>query len=198
MNTKRYMIIAALILVAGLAAIAPAQSKADLEINPPQPIDNSITLQLNAVEVSDGVVGLDPRYQKSETIFGYAFLGRTTGELPGSFMFSMNCFPAAFTPGELNEITGGVWTLPVYARPFKGLNNVYMGSLYGNLVGGNMQWDKEGNAGVFFTFNVDGGTQTWDGAQGYGTFKGLLTRNEKGTSTLSGELNITYLSVTKY
>ncbi|MGH9874757.1 MAG: hypothetical protein ACRD9S_20065, partial [Pyrinomonadaceae bacterium] len=178
MNTsKRVMIIAAFILIACLAASADAQRKTALQVNniaPPQPIGESVTMTLNAIEVSDGVVGLDGRDgggagvypNPGETIFGYGFLGRTTGDLPGSFMFSMNCTPAVFTPGESNEITGGMWTLPVYAQALKGLNTVYMGSLYGKSVSGKMGWDKDGNAAVYVNLTIEGGTQNWAGVTG--------------------------------
>lgn len=207
MNTsKRLMIIAAFILIAGLAASAGAQRRSALQVKdiaPPQPIDQTVTMKLNAIEVSDGVVGFTPgfvgpgepgdRFPKQiESIFGYAFLGRTSGDLPGSFMFSMNCTPAVFTPGESNEITGGMWTLPVYARPFKGLDTVYMGSLYGKPVSGKMGWDKEGNAEVYVNLTIEGGTQNWAGVKGYGTFEGTMTTSGKGGTTLTGVLTLTY------
>lgn len=191
MNTKRWsMITAAFILVVGLGTGAAAQRKSSqISISPPQPIEQTVTLNLNAVEVSDGMVALDPKF--GETVFGYGFLGRTTGELPGSFMFSMNCAPAVFTPGGANDITGGSWTLPVYMLAIRG---GYAGSLYGTVVNGTMNWSKDGLADVFMTFNVDGGTQVWKGVTGYGTFAGTVT-NEKGTTTMSGVLTITYTSV---
>lgn len=204
MNTKRLLMTAAFILVVGLGASATAQRKTSLQdfIIPPQPIETSVTMELNSVEVTDGSVALDPK--RGDTMFGYGFLGRTSGDLPGSFMFSMNCFPSFFAPGESNEITGGMWTLPVYMRPFKGLNTTYMGSLFGTLVKGSMDWDKTvdcstsglctGSALVYFELNVTGGTQNWAGATGYGTFKGTLTQNEKTGTTLNGWLTISYVS----
>ncbi len=192
MNTKHFMIIAALILVAGLGANAAAQRKTNLEgsVNGPISVDTTVTLKLHAVEVTDGLIGVDPN--KGETMFGYGFLGRTSGDLPGSFTFSMNCFPAVFVPGEANEITGGMWTFPVYMRPSKDEDTVYMGSFYGSLVDGKMRWDKVGNAEVHLVFNVDGSTQTWDSVTGYGFFEGTMTQDEKGSSRLDGELTIIY------
>ena len=192
MNLKRLLITAAFILVAGLGAGTAAQSKINLQdgIAPPIPFETTISMELNAIEVTDGLVALDPK--RGDTMFGYGFLGRTSSELPGSFMLSMNCFPAVFLPGEGNEITGGMWTLPVYMSPPKGFNTVYMGSFYGTVGGGKMGWDKEGNATVFMTFNVDGGTQTWNGVTGSGFFEGTLTETGKGPATLTGKLTITY------
>ena len=198
MNTKRLFITAAFILVVGLGTSVTAQRKTSLQagITPPQPVDTTVTLELNSVEVTDGTIAFDPK--RGDSMFGYGFLGRTSGDLPGSFMFSMNCFPSFFAPGGTNEITGGMWTLPVYMTPFKGLNTTYMGSLYGTLVNGSMDWDKTGTAQVFFAFNVDGGTQNWAGVKGYGTFKGTLSENEKTGTTMSGWLTITYASNTLY
>jgi hypothetical protein len=191
MNTsKRIMIAAAFVLLAGLCASAAAQ----VEIGP-IPMDTTVTMKLNAVEVSDGVVGLDPKF--GETMFGYSFLGQTTEGLPGSFMFSMNCAPAVFTPGESNAISGGAWTLPVYMRPFRSLSNVYVGSLYGGIVDGTMGWAKDGTADIYMTFNVAGGTDTFGGATGKGTFQGTIKVDENGEKTVSGELTITYAFVTR-
>ena len=194
MNTKRFLITAAFILVVGLVASATAQTSEQVGISPPQPIDTTVTMELNSVEVTDGIIALDPK--RGDSMFGYGFLGRTSGDLPGSFMFSMNCFPSFFEPGGTNEITGGMWTLPVYTRPYKGLDTTYMGSLFGTVVNGSMDWDKTGTALVFFTFNVDGGTENWAGVKGYGTFKGTLIENEKTGTTLSGWVTITYGSNT--
>jgi hypothetical protein len=195
-SSKRILIATALVLLAGLGTGTTAQSKADLRVSNivPIPVETTVTLKVNAIEINDGVVGVDPRF--GETVFGYNLLGLTSGELPGSFMLSMNCAPAIFTPGGSNQIAGGAWSLPVYMRPLKGLNIAYMGSLYGTIVNGKMDWDKLGNADIYMTFSVDGGTQTWDRAKGTGTFQGTLTADEKGTSTLRGELTITYALAT--
>ena len=49
---------------------------------PPEPIVG--VTKVNAIEVTDGVVGYDSQ-TKQETAFGYSYLGRTTGSYPGSF-----------------------------------------------------------------------------------------------------------------
>lgn len=187
MRTSKLLIFAAAFaLVAVLSMSAMAQTTMDQEgfRMPPEPIVPSV--HLDAIEVTDGVVGFDSQ-TKLETAFGYSFLGRTTGSMPGSFTLSMNCAPAIPMPGETTEMTGGSWTLPVYIKEAKG---GYAGSLYGNIAKGSMNWDKTGtSANVYLVLNVNGGTQTWDGAQGYATFVGTLLVNEKTQETsLSGDL----------
>lgn len=182
--SKLFIFAAAFALVAVLSMSAMAQATIDYERMPPEPIAPSV--HVDAIEVTDGVVGFDNQ-TKLETAFGYSFLGRTTGSMPGSFTMSMNCAPAIPMLGETNEMTGGSWTLPVYIMEAK---DGYAGSLYGTIAKGSMNWDKTGtNANVYIVLNVDGGTQTWDGARGYATFVGTLVVDEKTQETsLSGDL----------
>jgi len=179
---KRILLALAFVLVAGLCTGAMAQVNRD----PILPF-----VKVNAIEITDGTVGLDNEAKK-ETAFGYSFLGQTTGSFPGSFTLSMNCTPATPTPGDISELTGGAWTLPVYMMGMKGSNG-YAGSLYGTIAKGSMNWDKTGaSADVYIVLNVDGGTQSWNGVQGYATFVGTLSVDEKTQkTTLSGELVFT-------
>lgn len=189
---KTFLLAMALVLMAGLGAGAMGQGKTgSVQGSPPEPIEPSA--HVNAIEVTDGVVGFD--LAKSETAFGYAFLGRTTGSLPGSFTLSMNCTPAAPLPGETSEMTGGSWTLPVYMTNLKG-GSGYAGSLYGTIANGSMNWEKSGSgANVYAVLNIDGGTQTWDGAQGFATFVGTIFVDEKTQKTmLTGDLVFTITS----
>jgi hypothetical protein len=184
-NTSKYiLIVTTLILLGSLYTSAAAQT-----IGPPVAGETTVNLKLSAVESSDGILGFDPKV--GETMFGYGFLGQTTGDFPGSFTFSMNCAPAFFVAGQTNSITGGSWSLPVYMQPPKGFNVVYVGSLYGQIVEGKMAWEKESTL-VSLAFNVEGGTQTWAGVKGHGSFQGSLVKDEKGATTLNGELTITY------
>ena len=196
-TSKHLLFAAAFVLLAGLCFGAMAQGKMDPQGSalrlPPEPILPIV--KVNAIEITDGTIGLDNQTKK-ETAFGHSFLGRTTGSLPGSLTLSMNCTPATPIPGVTTELTGGAWTLPVYMTGIKG-GTGYAGSLYGTIANGKMNWDKTGtNADIYFVLNVDGGTQSWDGVQGYATFVGTLFVDEKTQKTmLSGDLVFNIISV---
>jgi hypothetical protein len=198
MKTDRlFLLAAAFVLLASLGAGVMAQGKMDPKGSafrlPPEPILPIV--KVNAIEITDGTIGLDNQ-TKRETAFGYSFLGRTTGSLPGSFTVFMNCTPATPIPGGTSELTGGAWTLPVYMTSIEG-GAAYAGSLYGTIAKGTMNWDKTGtNGDVYFVLNVDGGTQSWDGVEGYATFVGTLLVDEKTQKTmLSGDLVFNIISV---
>ena len=191
-TSKHLLLVAAFVLLASLGS-AMAQGKMNqtgTAILPPEPILPIV--HVNAIEVTDGTIGYDGQ-TKSETMFGYSFLGRTSGSFPGSFTLSMNCTPAIPKPGESSGLTGGAWTLPVYMTTSLRSGASYAGSFYGTIADGKMHWDKTGtNAEVYFVLNVDGGTQTWDGASGYAIFTGILFHDEKTQkTTLSGDLVFT-------
>jgi hypothetical protein len=188
-TSKLFIFAAAFALVAVLSVSAMAQRTMRQEGSafrlPPEPINPVV--KVSAIEVTDGTVGMDAR-SKTETMFGYSFLGRTTGSLPGSFTLSMNCAPAIAVPEGTTELTGGSWTLPVYMLGLKSTG--YAGSLYGTISKGEMNWDKTGtNAYVYIVLNVDGGTQNYDGVSGYATFAGTLFVDEKTQkTTLTGDM----------
>ena len=184
MNPHKQIAFAA-VLICVLSAAAVAQ-----KIVRPTPIETTVSVKVEAVEVSDGVLVFDPNY--GESMFGYSFTGEATGDLTGAPMFSMNCFPAQFIAGETNKVTSGSWALPVYMKPYKGLNVVYVGSLFGQLVDGTMTWDKLGTtANITVKITIDDGTGTYAGVSGRGVFQGTLIEGEKVT-TLSGLLTLTY------
>lgn len=191
-KNKWSLITAALVLVVGLAVSAAAQRASVLERGggaPPLPIETTLQIKVDALEVSDGNVGLDPTF--GETVYGYTFLGQAGGDMQGSLVFSMNCAPAIFTPGESNLVSGGTWTFPVYMKPPKGLNTIFMGSLFGKLTDGKMAWDKSEVGEVYFNLTVEGGTMTWSGAKGHGIFRGTMVETKEG-ALLNGLLTITY------
>ena len=183
-TSKNILLIAVFVLLSGLGTGTMAQSKAAAVFGlPPEPIESVTTV--NAIEVTDGTLGFSQT--KDETMFGYSFLGRTTGAFPGSFTLSMNCTPAVPMPSDKSELTGGSWTLPVYMTAVRGN---YAGSLFGTIAKGTMIWDKTGtNATMYIVLNVDGGTQSWNGYGGYATFTGTLSVDEKTQqTTLTGNL----------
>ena len=185
MKTSKYLLlVAALVLLVGLVGSAMAQGKTDSKGTsyrlPPEPIQSAVSV--SAIEITDGMLGVDSTTGK-ETAFGYSFLGQATGSLPGSFTLSMNCAPAKPIPGDVSELSGGSWTLPVYMTSIKG-GTSYAGSLYGTIAKGTMSWDKTGtNATVYIVLDVKG-TQTWEGASGYASFVGNLYVDEKTQKTM--------------
>jgi hypothetical protein len=195
MKTSKHLLLAvAFVLLAGLGAGVMAQAELDSNLwQPPRPIVPIV--EVTAIEVTDGTTGLDTR-TGMETAFGYIFLGRTSGAMPGSFTLSMNCTPAIPMPGETSELTGGAWTLPVYMNVLKGTTG-YAGALYGTIDKGTMNWDRAGTtANVYMVLKVDGGTQSWDNVSGYATFVGTLFVDEvTHKTTLSGELVFNIMTV---
>lgn len=193
MKTSKYFLFAAtLVLLVGLSFSAIAQKRSSLRM-PPEPIPPGVSVI--AIEVTDGVKGMDNQTQL-DTVFGYSFLGQTTGSMPGSFTLSMNCTPATPIPGEPSELTGGSWTLPVYKTALMG-GGGYEGSLYGTIAKGTMNWDKTGTyATIYFVLNVDGGTQTWDGVGGYASFTGTLFVDKQTQKTmLTGEMVFNIITI---
>jgi hypothetical protein len=208
MNASKQLILAAaLVLLAGLCAGATAQqlkteTKTQALVSP----GDTISMRLSAIEVAEGARAFDynitpaalrPEPLMREVLFGYSFLGRTSGELPGSLNLSMNCTPATFTPEGTNEMAGGTWTLPVYnnrgllgAYYRVGVIDSYVGALYGNVTGGTIKWDKTGTVGVLdMTFEVTGGTKAFAELSGKGTIQGTMFESEKGT-TFEGVMTI--------
>lgn len=187
-TSKHFLLAAALVLLVGLSAGSFAQRKTGNQVLPPEPIDPSTFV--NAIEITDGTLGYDGQ-TKEELAFGYAFLGQTSGAFPGTFTLSMNCTPAEPIPSGTSELKSGAWTLPVYLTGVKG-GAAYVGSLYGTITKGTMNWDKTGtNSTVYFVLSVDGGTQAWDGTTGYAIFSGNMFDDEKGQTKLTGELVFT-------
>jgi hypothetical protein len=181
---KHFLLVAAFVLLVSLVASAMGQGKMDPKGSvlrlPPEPVQP--TVSVSAIEITDGIVGMDSTTGR-ETAFGYSFFGPSTGSLPGAFTLSMNCAPAKAVPGETSELTGGSWTLPVYLTSLKG-GTYYAGSLYGTIAKGSMSWDKAGtNATVYIVLDVSG-TETWKGVSGYASFVGTLYVDEKTQKTL--------------
>lgn len=189
-TSKLFRMAAVLVLLAGLSASAMAQSKTRSSFRlPPEPVGSATTVI--AIEATDGTLGYDSQ-TKEEVMFGYSFLGQTTGAFPGSFTISMNCTPPPNVSGDSitigivpppSEIKGGSWTLPVYMTSLK--TTGYAGSLYGSIATGTMNWDKTGTTAIVYAaLNVSGGTQSWEGTKGYATFTGTLFVDEKTQKTM--------------
>jgi hypothetical protein len=189
---KTKLFIAVIFLVSNLVTGAAAQSPSDSEPTVPPHTGQSVELKLRGIEISDGFVGFD-NFTGRETMFGYAFVGQTYGALPGVLTLSMNCTPAAFTPGGVNEVTGGTWTLPIYSTPSLVKQPVYLGSFYGHIATGKMGWETT-SAQMNLIFTIDGGTLKFTGATGEGTFEGTFAEPVKGEeeATIEGVFRLKY------
>ena len=187
-TSKYFIFAAALVLLMALGTVAMAQeksAKADVPFRmPPVPVNPIVNV--NAIEISGGTVDLDSETRESS--YRYRFLGRTTGSLPGSLTLFMNSSSAIPVPGDVSEFKIGAWTLPVYMTVPE--DSGYAGSLYGTVATGKMKWDNDAlTADLYLVLNVDGGTQTWEGVQGYATFVGTLTIDkDHGKTTLTGQM----------
>lgn len=202
MNTsKRFLLALTFVMLTGLYAGAMAQSRTSAFLLPPEPYSDVI--KVNAIRISEGTTGYDGQ-TKQESKFGYSFLGKTSGSLPGSFTLFMNYVTdipvprdssAIPIPGDSSALTGGAWALPVYVASTKLGGDGYAGSIYGSIASGKMSWDKAGtSAAVYIILNVDGGTKSWEGVKGSATFVGTLSIDDKGTTILNGGLSIEMIS----
>jgi len=125
--------------------------------------------------------------------YGWMCYARTTGDLPGNLTVSMN-YEGTKTPGANNSVTGGAWTLPVYApamfssaRPIR--IDGYQGLVFGSVEVGVVTWDKRGTfATVELKMLINGGTQEMAHLRGTAVLLGTVTYDEKGTGTFSGSI----------
>jgi hypothetical protein len=189
MRARKYFWLAVIcLLMTGAGADTMAQDTQD--VNPDGvPTARQTSVSVDAIQVSDGERLIDPNSQR-ETTFGLGFLGRTTGDLPGSVTFALNVTNSPETRNNVSAITGGPWTLPVYMTEVRG---GFAGSIFGTISDGVIIWDRTNNtAQVSMTLKVEGGTLAWDGATGSATFDGTLVPEDKSSRyRLRGKLSIT-------
>jgi len=184
------MITAAFVVLAGLSATASAQRKAAPKmtegiIDPRA--SQEYTLKVDSIKVSDGILAMD--YNFGDVVFGDSFLGRTSGDLAGSLMMSLNSAPTTIQ-GEEVQVVGGSWSLPVYTPDSK-FGEIYMGSIYGAISNGKISWDESGTvANLVLVFSVDNGTKNWGGAKGSADFYGTLEVQKGQPVHLSGVMTI--------
>jgi hypothetical protein len=143
------------------------------------------TDRLVGIEVSPGIVDADQNIR-----FGVAFVGQASGALPGLFAASANYSPAAPGPGVTNSVIGGFWAITVIR------NGRLAGTLYGHITGGAAVWNSTGTmATVIIELNITGGTKTFLGVTGGGTFNGILDHTpllRRRPPTITGNLNLTF------
>ncbi len=183
-TSKLILSAAAFVLLAGLS-ITNAQRPSKEQSFRPLPIEST---HFEGVKSADGMPGFD--MDKEEAAFGYTFLGQTSGAYPGSLTLSLNLTPRELKPGVENTIKSGSWTLPVYYKNES--TSEYVGSLYGTITKGTINWDDPTSAQIFLELDVAGGTEKFEGRTGSATFVGRVFVDEKTSkTTLSGDLMIT-------
>ncbi len=134
---------------------------------------------LRAVETSTGT-----RNVATNTREGATFVGTLAGTAPGQVTLAVNYTPVDPVCGGTNTITEGTFTL-VTAR----------GTLTGRVTSGTVQFDPTCAVGtVTGNLVVTGGTGQFAGAQGSGSFTGLLNHlplRFSRPATLTGAVDLT-------
>jgi hypothetical protein len=135
-------------------------------------------VSFKGLEISTG-------YEEPGEAYGWMCYAKTTGAFPGSLTMSMN-YLGTKAPGMSSYITGGSWTLPVYATTSK-LSRLgpiplesYQGVLFGTVEAGAITWGKDGNATMELKLTVQGGSQGFAGYSGSAVLYGALAYSDKG------------------
>ena len=121
---------------------------------------------------NDTVSGIElfPGFVVGEVRYGAAFVARATGDLPGYITAYINYTPPNPGPGVTNTVVGGRWALSVYQ------GGEFKGKLAGTISGGAATWNATGTlATIKLDLAVVGGTGTYTGATGIGSFTGFLS-----------------------
>jgi hypothetical protein len=174
LSMKRLVLVLAIVSIIGLPGGALAQTT-----------PTTRTDTLDGIEISPGIVDSDQNIR-----FGAAFVGQAAGDLPGYFAAAVNFTPPDTGPGVTNVIIGGNWALTVIR------NGRLRGTLFGRITGGTAVWDDAGKmAAVSLTLSIAGGTKTFSGATGNGTFEGVLDHTpleRRRPPTIRGTLSLTF------
>lgn len=121
----------------------------------------------NGFEISKG------HNEPSGAAYGWVCYGKTSGYLPGNLTLMMNYEAQGGTVSD-KIITGGDWTMPVYAQTIRG-TTIYSGVLYGTVTSGTFTWDDMGYTGTMnVKLQITGGTQTMVGWQGTADFNATV------------------------
>lgn len=172
LSMKRLVLAFAIVSIIGLPGGALAQTT-----------PTTRTTTLDGIEIYPGIVNGDIR-------IGAAFVGQTSGDLPGYFAAAVNFTPPDTGPGVTNVILGGTWAVTELRR------GRVVGTVFGRITGGTAVWDDAGKmAAVNLTVNVGGGTKAFRGATGEGTFTGVLDHTPLETRrppTIRGTLTLTF------
>jgi hypothetical protein len=181
-RVRRSLLVLAAATVAATMTVFATSASAQ-EVTPtagtPYTATTTYTDKVRGLEVSAGTIIGDTR-------FGATFVGKTTGDLPGVLVASINYTPSSPGPGVTNTIVGGKWVL---RGPWD--------TVYGSFPGGKVRWNANGTlAAVEAKMRVRGGSV--DGVpvlKGRGTFSGVLDHSplDQGLPpTVGGKLSLTF------
>ncbi|HEY7785440.1 MAG TPA: hypothetical protein VIB00_11970 [Pyrinomonadaceae bacterium] len=172
LSTKRLLLSFFVVLAIAIWTI-PASAQR------PQPIGDPMSA-FTGFEIASG-------YNEGDEVYGWLCYGRVAGALSGDFTLTMDYVPAKSLPGSYSPVERGQWTFPVYTRTIRG--ETYMGVLYGNVIGGGIQWDYLGTTGTMsLKLEITGGTQTLDGLKGEIDFNTEIYRDGSGRPPMKGDL----------
>jgi hypothetical protein len=135
---------------------------------------------LQGIEVSPGII-------LGGTRFGATFVGLASGQLPGTFVVSVNYQPPAPLPKMTNNFVGGSWQVAVY----KG--GRFQGTLYGDITDGSARWNDTGTMAVLSAdLAILGGTGAFAGSQGTGMFVNGTLSHLTFPPTIQGTLMLAF------
>lgn len=152
---------------------------------------NSVKAQKGAV-VSFNGIEISAGHQELGEAYGWMCYARTTGAFPGNLTLSMD-FVGARAPGTVSDVTGGAWTLPVYAtsklstlRPIT--IDPYQGVLFGVIEAGAITWDKTGTGTIELKLLINGGTQGMADLKGSAVLYGTVSYSDQGPGPFNGSI----------
>lgn len=150
---------------------------------------NSVKAQKGAV-VSFNGIEISAGHQETGEAYGWMCYARTTGAFPGNLTLSMD-YDGARAPGTVSNVTGGAWTLPVYAtstlsRPIA--IDPYQGVLFGVIEAGAITWDKSGTGTLELKLLINGGTEGMADLKGSAVLYGTVSYSDQGPGPFNGSI----------
>ena len=155
-------------------------------------LSGAVQAQKAAVVSFDGIE-IATGHEEAGEAYGWMCYARTTGTFPGNLTLTMD-YTGTKAPGTSSDVTGGSWTLPVYAtskfsaiRPI--LIDPYQGVLFGSVVAGGITWNKDGSAATIeLKLTIRGGTQAMADLHGDAILYGTVSYDEKGGGPFVGTI----------
>jgi hypothetical protein len=170
------LILAAMLIGGAISAVAAQEPS----------LSGTYKATVEASEISEGQLSLST----GET-FGWTWNSRTQGDLNGFMFVSVN-YSAPLLAGEVgvptnNDVIGGSWSQVFFDK-----NGVYLGSVSGKIVGGQLTWSqKQQHTVVSLLLTSEQGTDSFAGAVGTGTFEGVFDKTGSAPS-MTGMLTLNY------